>query len=542
MHTMNSKVSQYRGEIVRSLNVEELVPYLCKHDLVDLQDVSLSGSIKEKNERLLALLDRKGPSAYCQFLECLDKATDHMGHAYISSLLQERKVGDTKTIEISSRLREQFKERMSELVKGIDVQTLVPYLRRDALLTNSECEALSDPHKTKSAKTLDLLNILATKGPTAHYTFACCLGEEMEHCNHWDLFQMITREERNDRFELLSLQRVKKLESDPPLRRKRKAEGVLEVRVTKRVPYLIRAQGTLISKKYFEEIRKIRRYHLDGSWTEADEVVKEDMRIDDVVFQIAIKLENCTGHITRRDRDTVLLEVGKAMQMCQSGLKSTSDNRNLLLGRCEWVLAKLYRYTGEIDKALEYIEKAAELQSGTESGEDAALTNYCHACIILERLSNPDRYSCSPDDRGKAQCLLERAIYYASNREYGLDLSHPRIRLAQLYLGSSPSQPGRIHDSDSIDKARSSLGAIRDFEKLSVRSRCIFYFTKSDLVYNCSKDDAKRYARLALSIATENNFRTEILSAQARLNRIDVQLSFGYPSIESGSVEQKASE
>ena len=177
------------------------------------------------------------------------------------------------------------------------------------------------------------------------------------------------------------------------------------------------------------------------------------------------------------------------------------------MGRCEWVLAKLYRYTKEMDKALECIQKAAEHQSGIESGEDAALTNYCHACILLERLSNPDRCSCTSKDRKNAENYLERAIFYASqHEEYGLDLSHPRIRLAQLYLGSSPSQPGEIHDSESISRAGSSLEAVENFDSLAPRTKCIFYFTKSDLVYTNSKTEARHFAQLALDIAKDNEF------------------------------------
>lgn len=201
-------------------------------------------------------------------------------------------------------------------------------------------------------------------------------------------------------------------------------------------------------------------------------------------------------------------------------LSTKTDNRCFLMGRCEWVLAKMYRYTGEIDKALEHIQKATDHQSGIECGEDAALTTYCHACILLERLNDPIRYSCSPEDTKNAEVFLERAIDYASNENYGLDISHPRIRLAQLNLGSSPSNPGTKMDSRSISRARNSLKAVT-FYALAPRTKCVYYYTKSDLVYNCNKvDEARDLAQLALDIAIENNFKTEILSAHTRLDRM----------------------
>ena len=510
---VTSRAHQNEKEIIQWLSPNELVSHMCKCGLVDLQEegeLFLNNSItrKDKAKHILSVLDAKGPSAHLQFLECLRKETSHLGHAYIASLLEGKKFGDEEEVHASYTLQKHISGCMPDLVQYVNLHTLVPLLRQALLLTNSEQEILIN-YKTQNEQVLYLLTVLGTKGPTAYYKFTCCLGDESEHCTHWELFKKLTSHEDCASFKLHSRQR----------KRKTKSEEDEDTVVLKRNPYHLEAHGTLVSRKYFECMRRIRRCHLTGKWSEADKIVKECMLTDDKVLHIAVMLEDCTGYITRCERDTVLTIVEKAEKMCSSELPSTSNNWFFLKGRCEWVLAKLYRYTKEKDKALQHIQNAMEFQYNVARGEDTALTNYCYACILLESLVD----SYSEENSKKAKASLECAIYYASNEEYGLDLSHPRIRLAQLYLGSSPSQPGRNQNPTGINKARDSLQAV-DFDTLAPRTKCIFYFTKSDLLYNCSKiDEARQLAQLALGIATENTFKTEIASAQARLESFSNQ-------------------
>lgn len=502
------RIHQHERAIIQCLRPKKLVPHLVACELIDLQEegerfLKGKGERKESAKHLLALLASKGPEAYLQFRECLEEETSHMGHAYIASLLRGEEFGNEEEVRLSSRLEKRVNQCMPDFEKGINTHTMARYLTRDGLLTNDEHQLLIDDRRTPNSCAMELLMILGTKGPTAHYIFTRCLEEEEEHCTHWELFQKIVSEDDRAFFRLHSKQR------------KRKADEAVAIKVTKRVPDRLKAQGTLVSKEYFDYMTQIRRYHLTGKWSEADEIVEQCMLKDDIVLQIAVTLENCTGYITRREKDTVLRHVDRARKLCEL---VTSDNWTFLQGRCEWVLAKLYRYTKDMDAALEHIRKAKDLQFNIEFGEDTALTNYCHACILLETLS----VKYSMEDSRNAKLSLEFAIDCASIEEYGLDLSHPRIRLAQLYLGSSPSQPGRNQDPTSIGKARSSLLVVEEvLDTLAPRTKCIFYFTKSDLLYNESETaEAKRLAQLALDIATENSFKTEVASARARLSSL----------------------
>lgn len=504
-----------RREIIQFMSPKELFPCLCEHDLAEFsdRDVILNESItrKEQNERILALLGTRGPQAYTQFLECLAEETEHLGHTYILHLLRGECLWKEEEVQISCRIQKQAKKNMRSIVKGVNFEVLAPHLHAYSLLTEDEHTAISSC-KIQTEGICHLLDVLATKGPTAYYRFARSLDEESEHCTHQELFQMIT--DATD-FKLFSKQQKRKAESEEEFQCKRLCT------VTTRHPDRLRTQGTLHSKDYFECMRKIRKFHLTGRWKQADSIVKESILKGDKEFHIAILLEECTGYITRRDRDTVLLKVGRAMQLCDE-LPSSTDNRHFLVGRCKWVLAKLYRYTQEPERALTCIEEATEHQSNIASGEeDAALTTYCRAMILLEHLNNPKYCKAGMlGDRKHIQDLFERAIDYASNPDYGLDTSHPLIRLAQLHLGSSPFQPGRNHDPSSISKANDSLNAV-NFDVLAPRTRCLFCYTKSDLVYSHSKDLARDFAQRSLDIATQNGFETEQLSAQARLDNMN---------------------
>ena len=227
-------------------------------------------------------------------------------------------------------------------------------------------------------------------------------------------------------------------------------------------------------------------------------------------------LEQCTGFITRRKKEMVETVVAKAEDMCSEII--TSDNYEFLLGRCHWTLAKLYRYMNEHDRAMQCIEKARSIQYGIAIGEDTALTNYCYACISLDFLAR----KFDPGLEKRAKNSLERAIVHAQMSDYGLDLSHPRIRLAQLHLGSSPFTPGTKTDCQSIQSPRNSLSAVeRDPQSLPlrIRTQCIYEYTMSDLCRNSGQlEEAVKLAESALRIAEANNFETEIISAKARLH------------------------
>ena len=411
-----TRIHQHESEIIRCLCPDKLVPHLVACELIDFQEegeLFLKDSItrKESAKHLLAVLAAKEPAAHLQFLECLEEEKSHLGHAYIASLLRGEEFRNEEEVGVSSRLKKRINQCMPSVVKGLDTCVLAPYLSRDSLLTDDEHKLLIDNGRAQNTRALNLLTILGTKGPTAHYTFTRCLAEEKEHRTHWELFQEIASEDTCAGFRLHSK------------RRKRKADNV--VAVTKRVPDRLQAQGTLLSKEYSDYMKQIRRCHLTGKWSEANGIIEQCMLKDDIVLQIAVTLESCTGYITCCEKDTVLRLVEKVTELCQSELL-TSNNWTFLRGRCEWVLVRLYQYTSDFDTALKHIQRAMALQYNVEPGEDTALTNYTHACILLESLAV--RY-CVEDSK-KAKVSLECANHYANaSTSQSRTCSTTRVRL-----------------------------------------------------------------------------------------------------------------
>ena len=286
------------------------------------------------------------------------------------------------------------------------------------------------------------------------------------------------------------------------------------VQVTKRVPNRLQAQGVLTSVKYFESMQRIRNCLHTGSWHEAARIVAACRTAAvHVELKVAVLLQNCVClDIVNTNRQTFLNHVDEAMKLCS---EITTDNYVCLRGRCELVLAVFYWHRNDNDKALEHIRKAMEIQYNLAAGEDTALTNYSHACMLLTRKN-------SVEETKKTELALEYAITHCRTGDYGLKDSYPLIRLAQLHLGSYPSHRcGRNDDPDSIMKARSSLQAV-SMEHLSSRTRCIYLSTISVLCrYTRDLHQANYYATLANNIAEAYGYRFETFPAKERLHRSD---------------------
>lgn len=123
----------------------------------------------------------------------------------------------------------------------------------------------------------------------------------------------------------------------------------------------------------------------------------------------------------------------------------------------------------------------------------------------------------------RAEVSLRKAIDCARIEDRGLDhiAPHSHLRLAQMYLGSTHYEPGKNTDPESIRKAKECLDAI-NLRSIPPRSRCMFFLTESDL-YRCKEEmsKARESAMCALQMAHENNFETEVTSAETKLKSLD---------------------
>ena len=311
-----------------------LIPHLCEEGLIDLQSkiADESQSIIERTECLLALLVKGGPKNCTKFLEALQKEDQHMGHKYILALLSGYEYADEDEVTNSLRIRKHIGETAIRevLLKGMKLETaLIDHLFNEMLVTEDEFEMLLNCD-TQTERNEMVLKILNTKGPTAHLKFAQCLHKESTHVTHHDLFKLICS---NKTLELYILS----------MNQKRKSREDDEVSMTKRVPIRLEIEGELVTEEYLKVICNIRFHHNQGEWDAVDKIV-EDCAVKSVEFFVAVMLESCIGFIIRKRLDKVEETVKRARKLCS---QITNNCKTFLRGRCEWILANLYLYTGD---------------------------------------------------------------------------------------------------------------------------------------------------------------------------------------------------
>ena len=88
-----AKVLQVHHEdLRRTLNVQELIPLMRKHDLLtteECQDIKHKLGDAEKIDQLVHILPRKGKLAYIKFIQCLESEKQHLGHPELVLKLKE---------------------------------------------------------------------------------------------------------------------------------------------------------------------------------------------------------------------------------------------------------------------------------------------------------------------------------------------------------------------------------------------------------------------------------------------------------------------
>ena len=505
------RIRIHHKEIVRSLNLVELNPILWEMDIVDQQECGeLLSDVtpKKRAERLLAFLETKGVDVYLKFLKCVHKETTHMGHQYVTSLLEGE---DADTLDSSTKLCKQIKERSSDLM-DISLRDLLPLLRRDGLLTEDEVEQLVNPHKSSKEKIQYLLYVLLyTKGPQAHSIFLSCLGEDKTNLRHRELYESITSCDPN------------------PLKKRKMRDECLEldcVKRPKRFPqcHQIEMRGVLKSRRYFDKMQVWRKWLSNGQWRELDgeaEAYMENKSCTEMT--LAVVLECAMGWIFRKDKQKALNLIENCQKVCRQRVQ---ENKNyfFLLGRCEYTLSWLYKYFQEFDQSRKYAEMAMATLSEVEQGEDRALANYAYASIIVECLACTE--SPPSDEVMKAESAFRHAIDYATLYDCGLShiADHAHIRLVHMYLGSTHYEAGTCRKCElkNTEDAWRSLQAVNPAKHPPTsRTLCLYYLAESD-IHKSSRNvpNAIASASYALNIAKLNNSKSEITSAETRLRHL----------------------
>lgn len=495
---VNQPVLLHRAEIEKCLDISYLIPYLCSSDLIDLHSEVADDGI-ERRRRIKCLINvvvEGGDLAYGRFVKALkDSGDEHMGHQYLASLLEGRSYGTDEVVEASKSVETRIRECMTEVLKSLNGSEMLAYLMQQQLLTPDEHEKLISATMTTNSRNLDILKIIGRKGPTAHYHFAECIKRSCKTVpEHESLFKLIS--------------------SNLPTKFKADEQGSATGSSIIRTPCKIELEGILASTKYYRIVKQLRLLYLEGKFDEAERIVDMSKVHNSTELDVALLLESCTAFITMKKEDEVIARVTKAEELCHH--VTNNNNRIILEGRCMWTLGKLYRYLKNDTKAREYISNARSKLYNVAPGEDSALTNYDYSVILLDKVTpdgNPDSVF------AEAETTLRITIHDAELGDYGLDVCHPKIRLAQLHLGSSTHRAGTARNAGNIDSVWSLLSELGTAAaSMAVRTKCMYYYTMSDYHRNKSNQmEALIFAQKAFDIAMKMGFETEKSSIKIRL-------------------------
>jgi len=193
-------IATHRKEVVQHGNIFELSSHLIQEGLLDHDKSESGASNREKMSRVLDSLKGK-PNGFTKFLTCIKREMNHLGHAYIASLLEERQFAPDSDLQLSALCKQRIKDNMVKLVKNIDLSSLVHHLYqsfylpciggRTQLLTHEETDKLLLGKETTQNRIRRLFFILETKGPLAHSQFARCMSAAVDHKTHRELFEEV---------------------------------------------------------------------------------------------------------------------------------------------------------------------------------------------------------------------------------------------------------------------------------------------------------------------------------------------------------------
>ena len=499
--------------------------YLREEDLLSEEQLDIltsSGhSSKEKRSLILDAIIKKGKVACKQFYSCLRKEINHLGHAYIASLLEGKDFSaDKEAMTFSLEIKERVKRHHNTL-RDVDFSTLVPVMLKHDLLTHTESQVLLSNQETQAWKAAQLELILGTKGPLAHRIFVQCLSEEDLHPTHHELCSLFIPDESSPETdsalnrEVHCIQRKHKIDRD----------NSQHLSLPKRRPREFEFEGQLAGKSYSRLMLTFQTCHHNGDWYKLEIEVQEVLRCGIPELSAVALLEEAISHIFRKNREKVLDCVDRAQKLIKESpeIQQSGGNTRILQARCEHVVSCLYRYAKEYKEAFRHATNALVHLVHANSGEDKSFAFYCSACIRLESYTEGVAVDKSTLEQIKEDFRL--AIDFARSHNIGMDVvePHSHIRLAQQCLQSTQFQAGHVTNRDRIREASNSLGEV-NVDMLSQRSKSLFYLLKSDLYMNEGKtEEAIGSAIVSLELSKNGKFAVEQQSAETRLHLLKSQ-------------------
>ncbi|XP_064393690.1 uncharacterized protein LOC135341125 [Halichondria panicea] len=492
--TVKENMAKHQKSILDSLDPSQLYSLL---DQFELDEECMDVRLTRRKKAKLLYEEVKNKSAYFDFLSNLEEDTEHMGHWYIVSLLRGVQFAADETILLDSEIiLDKIQKNVKMVVKELDVTDLEPYLIEEKLVTDNEREKLRNPQNTKQDKAKMLLTILKTKGPTAHSIFVRkCLSSKV----HTDLkkFLLVPRD---------SMKRRASTDATSF------SESTSTTAVTKRYPSFLETPKGITTYSYIQTMATIREKHQTGgqaSWTAAEEIIQRELMSPEISLEmkIALLLESCNPYVLSKKSEEVLLRVKRARKMCTQ-LYDQDSNPQVLEGRCEWVLSRLYKLLGDLHESRKHLDTAFSLIANCEPGEENMLASFMLGCILLD---------CENKSIGEEKRTINSfkfVLSLATEQDYGTKIiQFCQIRLAQAYVGSSVRSPGKSTEEVSQVNREDAKILLREIDQqhMRPRTRCLYFMTCSDVYRTDDKiEKASAYAEQAMEIAQEHNLTHEV--------------------------------
>jgi len=545
---VEQNVKQYHQELIDCLN--PITPRVSQ--FANKYNIETNSSHVERqksvNECIVAKIHEQG--AYLEFLEHINSDNEHMGHSYLASVLNGKPYGDPSEKKKSEEIKFRFDALYDTIVEKLDVDSLRTFIYQTRLITLNELEYLAQPSLTMQAKAMTLLNLLKTKGPTAHFIFVIeCLGKETEHVYHTELYKAVMKSQST-----CVKKRPRDTSNNSSPVSKKIARGYEDLFTIKKrmlsidahsldghsskihieeesriniYPRPLSSPRGLTTKRYFSLISKIRRFHQTGGyeWEFADRMCDLELGPKDnpLEIKVAILLETCNLDLYRKQYEAVQAKVKKAKEQCQT-LYTNGCNAQFLEARCEWILSKLFRFKKDYNEAQKHLGIALVLISACECREDRVMLMYTQACLLLSSKAE------SSSHKEQAYNNLAIAIKHASqdNVDSGLGIPiYGLIRMAQVLIASSPSNPC----TNNQEFKATTREALCILEKLKLkemypRTESMYLLTKSDaLRINGQPDEALKVADLALKLSRDSDLTYEIELTKVRQQLATLELA-----------------
>jgi len=135
------------------LNFDELIPVLIEESVFSLEDgLSFDDTSLSRSKKMDILVQKLETGLFSKFLGCLQREKNHLGHAYITALLEGKQYALESEIAHSEAIKDAVRRKFTHFTNSLNLSALISHLHQSKLLTEAEMELLYASQKSRSAQ------------------------------------------------------------------------------------------------------------------------------------------------------------------------------------------------------------------------------------------------------------------------------------------------------------------------------------------------------------------------------------------------------